>query len=627
MGTPWTAAASDPASPVRDASRDVSVEALIERAAEAGLHESRAWRALMHYRPRAFGSGVESIIDDPAFFLALGGKRDPLAEIAATIDGIMRTDIPLGDAHPQCRFPARLLYLSEALGLLPGDLPEARCSALGEYLEKVDPRSATLIFPEGYQNSPASMFGHTLLRIDTTRESALVSWAVNYSAHTGETFGPAFAVKGVFGLYDGYFSLMRYFEKLNDYGMIENRDIWEYSLGLSEGDVRRLALHVWELKDTGSEYYFFDENCSYRLLFLIEAARPDLDLTGGFFYWVTPVDSIRAAINAGLVTGHVWRPSLATRIRHVASVSAPAERKASLALAAGGMRADDVMAEQTFDREARVRVLDMASDYLKYRFSRHEMDRAAYAGRFRSVLAARSTLGTMEYEIPRPAKPPEDGHASSRASVVGGVQNHGEYAGVNLRLSYHDLLDPATGYAPGAAITFLETEARYYADSEDVALERMTFVDIVSLAWRDEFFHPTSWKVRFGLMREPDGRGGWRTPLSLVAGGGFAVGSDRGVAYAMLGPTARLGGALDHGHAAGAAASAGMLLAPAEWLRLQVEAEAAGFVIGQEHEAYQARTAASATLGRNLSARITATRSKVAEQHSSDASLYLNLYF
>ena len=34
--------------------------------------------------------------------------------------------------------------------------------------------------------------------------------------------------------------------------------------------------HLWELQGIAFDYYYFDENCSWQLLGLLEVARPSL---------------------------------------------------------------------------------------------------------------------------------------------------------------------------------------------------------------------------------------------------------------------------------------------------------------------------------------------------------------
>ena len=60
---------------------------------------------------------------------------------------------------------------------------------------------------------------------------------------------------------------------------LENRDVWEYELNLEPHEIERLLAHTWELGFTRFDYYFFDENCSYHLLSLLDVARPGVELT------------------------------------------------------------------------------------------------------------------------------------------------------------------------------------------------------------------------------------------------------------------------------------------------------------------------------------------------------------
>lgn len=84
------------------------------------------------------------------------------------------------------------------------------------------------------------------------------------------------------GGYPGLFALVPYQEKLSEYRSLENRDLWEYRLNLTQAETERMVEHVWELKQIKFDYFFFDENCSYRLLELLQVARPSLRLTGQF---------------------------------------------------------------------------------------------------------------------------------------------------------------------------------------------------------------------------------------------------------------------------------------------------------------------------------------------------------
>src|SRR5690606_22368685 len=247
------------------------------------LAEDPFWISLGHYERQNFG-GWQSYIDDEDFFLAVDGARAPLAELRATLEGL-HADPALADAHPQCRFPSRTRWLRQQLAL--DELPAVECTEFAAWYADIDPHTTVLVFPDAYLNSPSSMFGHTLLRIDSaaTADSgtALLSYALNFGAMIeGMDNSILYAWKGLAGGYPGQFALLPYREKLSEYSRLENRDLWEYRLDLTPEETGRMIEHVWELRQIRFDYFFFDENCSYRLLELLEIARPGLRLIEQF---------------------------------------------------------------------------------------------------------------------------------------------------------------------------------------------------------------------------------------------------------------------------------------------------------------------------------------------------------
>ncbi|MRR37246.1 DUF4105 domain-containing protein, partial [bacterium] len=138
---------------------------LLKRAEERQLHRERTWEVLLHYRP--LGEERESLVDDPRFFLSPQGKISPAAELEATLRGLFAAG-PDGDEHPRCRFPARASWLAEELAIDADRLPPRACPQLDEASAAVNPQSVVLVFPSAHPNGPASMFGHTLLRVGST---------------------------------------------------------------------------------------------------------------------------------------------------------------------------------------------------------------------------------------------------------------------------------------------------------------------------------------------------------------------------------------------------------------------------------------------------------------------------
>lgn len=280
---------------------------------EARLQQLAAdpyWIALGHYERGKLG-GWRSYVDDERFFLADNGESHPDAELAATLKALYASP-SLGDKHAQCVYPARTRWLRQQLQL--DDLPQPQCGEYDNWYRDINPHSAVLVFPAAYLNSPSSMFGHTLLRIDqadvTSNNTALLSYALNFGAYIeGMDNSILYAWKGLMGGYPGLFALVPYREKLAEYSRLENRDLWEYKLNLTPEETGRMVEHVWELKQVRFDYYFFDENCSFRLLELMEIARPGIELTEQFPLTAIPTDTVRAVKNAGLIERIDYRPS------------------------------------------------------------------------------------------------------------------------------------------------------------------------------------------------------------------------------------------------------------------------------------------------------------------------------
>jgi len=218
------------------------LDSLLARAEQLRLYDDPYWWILLHYKNSLFG--VRSLVDDPDFFLAADGKRNPQAELEATLRGFFQTDREEA-GKCVCRFIARFTWLEEQLGSDLSRVPIAECPAFDETIKKINPASATMIFPTSYVNSPASMFGHTLISIETSAKSKLMAHAVNYSATGVDRNGFLFAFKGIFGFYEGYFSILPYCQKVAEYSDINNRDIWEYPLHLTEEEVLRMLRHLW----------------------------------------------------------------------------------------------------------------------------------------------------------------------------------------------------------------------------------------------------------------------------------------------------------------------------------------------------------------------------------------------
>lgn len=478
---------------------------LLESAMESRLAEEREWNLLLHYRENILG-GYTSEADDPQFFLSPIGRTDPQAELEATIRSLFSRE-PVGSSKEpaQCSFIARYHWLKDRLAIDEAKLPATRCERFDLWVNELNAESVTLIFASAFLDNPASMFGHTFLRLDQkgqTEQTRLLAYTINYAAEVPPDEGALYPIKGIFGGFKGYFMTPPYYLKVQEYRDIENRDIWEYRLNFSEHQVRRLLEHVWELGTTYFDYFFFKENCSYHILSLLEYADPTLYLTDQFHVWTVPADTVRLiAIHPRLVEEVVYRPSRRTTVRRKWERLSTDERRMTMALASGHPLS--AMAEsKVLSSKQQAFLLDVASDYLRYQSETDRKHAADYKERHRKVLVERSALRipSEDMKILPFADHPDAGHSTSRVSVGGGWRNNDTFEEVTVRAGHHDLLDPEIGYTSDAQLELASLSVRHYNRADQFRLERATLANVLSLSPMDSLFHAPSWKINVGMQ-------------------------------------------------------------------------------------------------------------------------------
>jgi hypothetical protein len=259
------------------------------------------------------------------------------------------------------------------------------------------------------------------------------------------------------------YSILPYYEMVKKYSDLENRDIWEYELNLDRMEIRRLVMHIWELRQAYAEYYFIDENCSYQLLALLEVARPQLDLTRHFQWWAIPVDTVRSVIEQkGLLARTVYRPSARAAVDYRLRRLDSHKRDLAYDLALGKRAPNDPELAK-LSPERRAALLESAYDYLQYRFLAGYEKRDLAAPRLLALLRARSEIpGKADVPpVPQPQTRPDQGHGSTRAAFGIGSADGKKFVEVRLRPALHNLLDPQEGFLPGTEIDFLDVALRY----------------------------------------------------------------------------------------------------------------------------------------------------------------------
>lgn len=498
---------------------------------DAALSAHPEWQALLHVnRGATLHSRGESYVDDDAFFLAETGAEDAQAELRASVDALQPAL-----SETRCQFPARFRFLARELNWPDAQNGLDHCEAYLAWRAEIPSARAVLVFPASYLNSPSSMFGHTLLRLDASDDPETVwnSWAVNFGAVTTEQDSSLLYVyRGLAGGYPGRFVIVPYVTKVQEYSHMENRDIWEYSLSLTDVELARLIDHLWELREINFDYYFFDENCSFRLLELLDVARPGVDIIDGFRFAEVPVNTVRTLYDQSLVAQRHYRPSKAVELQADIDQLSFAERRLAAKLLDDPAIAETPAFAQ-YSEERRHLMARTAFRTLRLRERKKARSEEVAKTSFALLRIMNANSAPAEVPVLAPV-PPERGHGTQMIGVGGGQLESSDFGELYYRFTYHDLIDNNAGFLRGAQIEGLDFRFRS-TESDELKLESLDVVHIRSLAPRNRFVKPVSWYVHGGLERAV--AGGDKRLVRFVQGGGglsWALGPMQPYALATL---------------------------------------------------------------------------------------------
>ncbi|MEN0060482.1 MAG: DUF4105 domain-containing protein, partial [Bdellovibrio sp.] len=489
------------------------VDQVLFKARSESWSQERQWRLLLHYRPKTWGR-EKSQTDSPSFFLHPEGAKRADLELEALIKEFFHGQIQITSVEgaftepARCVFPARFMWLARKLKR-PLDL--SACERYQRFQSILSAQSATYVFSSYYLNNPASGFGHTFLRLNkapsarTGERYQLSDYGVGYAAVMISQNPLVYSILGLSGMMPGSFDINPYYYKVREYNDFESRDIWEYDLTLTPDEVEFLVAHIWELIPVGFDYHYLTENCSYRILAILETTRPSLNLISKLKTQVMPADTVEIVFNEpGLVKNLHYRPSnrvvFSTRYESLSS-----SLKERIHDFAGDEKLEPLVQQLSTDEKRQV--LDVAIDYLDYRYAGEILRREGPYQFKQEVLRARAEVGgvTPELQVLTPlTEAPHVAHGSRRLGLGHRFYDEQDISLLAMKLSLHDLLDPLTGYPPTAQITMGEGVLSFNHSTQEVAVDRITLFEVVSLSPWTDFNHSPSWRLKISSERQAD---------------------------------------------------------------------------------------------------------------------------
>lgn len=500
------------------ASAKATSDPALENARAKQLHTHRAWHLLLQYQPKLFG-GFESPAKSPNFFLSPNGARDPESELLTTIVEFSKNTRKVVSRDKKfedpvaCVFPARKMWLEKMLEV---KFPSPACERYERFVEILQPQSLTYVFSSYYLNNPASAFGHTFLRINKAPSAKdgeryeLSDYGVGYAAMKVSDNPFVYSFLGVSGLMPGSFDINPYYYKVREYNDFESRDLWEYDLGLTPDEVKMAVAYIWELLDASFNYHYFKENCSYRILSILEVARPGLHLTDDLKMQVMPADTVQTIYRQkDLVTRIHFRPSVRSTFESRYKSLSSDERSAIRKFATNESLEELTGRLSVLSADSQIKALDAAIDYLDYRYPKEILRKEAKYDFKKQILVKRSETGGLSEPLKVEAPFGEAPHVAQGSRRLG--LGYRDFAGeksytFDFKLALHDLLDPKLGYPPTAQITMGHFGGSYTSPPDAAAqakfeLDYATLYEVISLAPVDAFTSGSSWRLKFSYDR------------------------------------------------------------------------------------------------------------------------------
>lgn len=445
------------------------------------------WLALLHYEKKYDGT-YRSKIQDPKFFVTSNGTSNPTEEYRAIYNSLLIKPVYTIESDA-CKFPARAAFVAKT-EKLPFD--PLQCKDIRNFLNDTSPVGLTLVYVSPSMKSASTLFGHIFIRLESGKNKNLLDTAVSYAADTKNSTILSLVWKGLTGRFSGEFSTTPFYRKLVGYTNIEDRDLWEFPLQLSDVEVKQVALHAFELSRVTIPYYFLDDNCAGLIIDLIKSSGSSkFDELPSYFpsqLWVTPIDAVHNLNQINLISSYIYRPSLAKRLDVVEADMNFDEHAKVYKIFQNNVRYDQVKISSNNE-------VDLANILAEYKLAKLEITQEKFSEIMSQLPSPKNR------ELPESVSPLLS-HRSRMFEVGYKYEYTDSFLSLKLKPTYHSLNDPVSGFPVGMSLDFLAFETLYNLTNSNFRLNRVDLLNINSYVPSKPFSSELSWKGYAGFNRD-----------------------------------------------------------------------------------------------------------------------------
>jgi hypothetical protein len=264
------------------------------------------WARLLHAE-----DGVSHVVS-PEFFISNNGRFDIRAEQEAFVKAL-KSD---GALQVACNFPARYKWI-KSQNFTDVQIDLNACGELTKFRNGFQHKDLYLGYITEFLDSPASAFGHLMVVLHDPHKPIELADVIHFAADSNKEKGLGYIAKGLSGGFSGYFVRDPFFQKSNEYLIVEQRAIHLLKIELTDEQIENLILHLYELRKAEFKYYFIDENCAFQIADFLNVAVPDENYRMASRQAVLPIDVVR--LNSDRISKRITYVPTHKRINEIAT--------------------------------------------------------------------------------------------------------------------------------------------------------------------------------------------------------------------------------------------------------------------------------------------------------------------
>ena len=431
---------------------------------------SKEWKVLLHVDENNI-----SQIQDKNFYLS--EQSNPVIELRTLLDNMNCQNI--------CKFPARYNFISKKFNR---NISFSHCSTLNTFLIDTESDDSSIVFAAPYLESPVSYFGHTFIKLNK-QDDLFFSETISYSAKIPENI-PIWklAQDGIMGGFQGKYVVSPYFKLYEGYNAIEQRNLYEYKLTLEKDELYKMRLHVYELLDINVPYEFFNKNCSSELFWLLDNARPGLNLHEKLNAYTIPFDTIEILKSNQLIVSSQVYPSLNSRLHKIYNQLSDEEKNIFLDLKQHDVDKKTQIDKLDISLVSKNKIIELLNGYHDLMFKKFN----TYQSDFREVKNLRFTESDIYLD--------SEYHQSKPHGIEFGILNDNQriYQTFEFKPIFFDRYESYTNNINESTLQFFNFELIH---DDNWMLNRLNLLKIESHTKQKPFYAPLSWRVVVGMDR------------------------------------------------------------------------------------------------------------------------------